>query len=202
MRLIFSSLLMFVSLISCAQQQQQDYERLPFCEGCEVLLESPQPLDQLNSTDSLPGFEDALEKLHLSGIVYERDGNTPASGVIIYLYHTTEKGLYENSEKEQGMAGRHGRLKGWVRTGTDGRYDIFTMRPAPYPGGDAPAHIHLVVKQPGRVPYYIDDIVFDDDPLLTALQRQRLANRGGSGIVRLEGNGSQRSGKRNIYLLP
>ena len=31
--------------------------------------------------------------------------------------------------------------------------------------------------------YYIDDMIFDDDPLLTKEQRQKLENRGGSGIL-------------------
>jgi protocatechuate 3,4-dioxygenase beta subunit len=46
-----------------------------------------------------------------------------------------------------------------------------------------PEHIHITVKEPGTIPYYIDALHFDDDPLLTPDQRAKLQNRGGPGIV-------------------
>jgi protocatechuate 3,4-dioxygenase beta subunit len=39
------------------------------------------------------------------------------------------------------------------------------------------------VVEPGRCTYYIDDILFDDDPNLVATERARQRGRGGSGIV-------------------
>ena len=47
-----------------------------------------------------------------------------------------------------------------------------------------PDHIHITVKEPDKNEYYIDEIVFDDDPLLTKDKRERLVNRAGSGIVK------------------
>jgi len=44
------------------------------------------------------------------------------------------------------------------------------------------------VKEPDVPEYYVDDFLFDDDPLLTAEKRRRLANRGGSGIMTLHRN--------------
>ena len=39
------------------------------------------------------------------------------------------------------------------------------------------------VLEPGRGSYWLDDVVFDDDPLLTPGRRSRMPGRGGSGIV-------------------
>jgi protocatechuate 3,4-dioxygenase beta subunit len=39
------------------------------------------------------------------------------------------------------------------------------------------------VIEPGRATYYIDDIHFEDDPLLTDRERNRDRPRGGSGLA-------------------
>jgi protocatechuate 3,4-dioxygenase beta subunit len=44
----------------------------------------------------------------------------------------------------------------------------------------------MTLQPPGEPERYIDDVVFEGDPLLTAQHRARLRQRGGSGIVRLE----------------
>ncbi|WP_394343311.1 peptidase associated/transthyretin-like domain-containing protein [Spirosoma sordidisoli] len=72
--------------------------------------------------------------------------------------------------------------------------------PAPYPHADEPAHIHITLKEPGLNEYYIDEFLFDDDPLLTAYKRQKLANRGGSGILKLKDAGNLYKAERPIYL--
>lgn len=47
------------------------------------------------------------------------------------------------------------------------------------------AHIHLAIKEPDIADeYYVDELVFDDDPLLTTAKRKALENRGGSGVLR------------------
>ena len=58
-----------------------------------------------------------------------------------------------------------------------------------YPTSDEPRHIHLHLIEPGRCTYYLGDVLFDDDPRLTAARRawQRLAY-GGSGIARPQGD--------------
>jgi len=74
-------------------------------------------------------------------------------------------------------------LRGWVRTDAQGRYRFDTVRPGAYPMRSDPQHVHLHVVEPARGTYYIDDLVFDDDPRLTAAQRERQGGRGGSGIA-------------------
>ncbi|MBX2922234.1 MAG: hypothetical protein KF746_08590 [Chitinophagaceae bacterium] len=84
-------------------------------------------------------------------------------------------------------AKRHGYIRGWVKTDTNGRYMIRTIRPAPYPDDVLPAHIHLSVKEPDVAnEYYTDEINFDDDTLLIPhFKRYPQENRGGSGVVRV-----------------
>jgi len=80
-------------------------------------------------------------------------------------------------------ATRHGRLRGFVVTGTDGAYLFATIRPGSYPGRTTPQHVHMHVVEPG-CHYYIDDVIFRDDPKLTpAEEAMHARGRGGSGIV-------------------
>ncbi|MGB5653914.1 MAG: intradiol ring-cleavage dioxygenase, partial [Robiginitalea sp.] len=91
--------------------------------------------------------------------------------------------VYTTKGNEKGWAKRHGYIRGWVKTDQTGKYSFYTFRPAAYPNGIEPEHIHITVKEPYFNEYYIDEYVFDDDPLLTQKERNRLSNRGGSGIV-------------------
>jgi len=54
---------------------------------------------------------------------------------------------------------------------------------------------------PGGRERFIDDVVFDDDPLVTAAWRDRSENIGGSGLVHLETEASGvLHGRRDIIL--
>lgn len=80
---------------------------------------------------------------------------------------------------------RHGYIRGWVKSDANGQYSIYTVRPAPYPGRNFEAHIHPAIKEPGiDKEYYIDEFVFDDDPLLTS-EKEKGWKTGGSGILRV-----------------
>jgi protocatechuate 3,4-dioxygenase, beta subunit len=155
-------------------------QRLPECEWCGA-GEVPADVSWLAT---IAGKDEPGERLVVRGRVYRPDGKTPAPGVILYAYHTNAKGVYPKKGTETGNARRHGYLRGWMKTDSTGRYEFRTIRPAAYPGGENPQHIHVTVKEPGRAEYWIDEFHFDDDPLLTPEQRSRLRNRGGSGIIR------------------
>jgi protocatechuate 3,4-dioxygenase beta subunit len=132
----------------------------------------------------IAGEEEPGEPMELRGVVYQSDGKTPAPGVVLYVYHTDAKGYYSPAAG-QAQGRRHGHLRGWMKTDQEGRYQFRTIRPAPYPNRDIPAHVHPVVKEPRRNEYYLDEYVFDDDPLLTKQKRSGMENRGGSGIVKV-----------------
>lgn len=196
------------TIMSCAQSSSQKQVSKSSgsrhvggsCEGCEAIYESPIPFVKLHTIDTLPDFQDPGPKLEISGIVYKADGKTPAADVVLYVYHTDQKGIYPKKGNEAGWGKRHGYIRGWVRTDKNGFYRFYTLKPAAYPGGNIPAHIHVTVKEPDKNEYWIDDYLFDDDTLLTAEEKQKQQNRGGTGIIKLVPGKGYLLGKRNIIL--
>jgi len=170
------------------------------CEGCEVILQSPVAFDKLSCIDTLPDFNEPGPKLELSGKIFKADGKTPAAHVVLYIYHTDQTGHYTNRNNEKSYAGRHGYIKGWIKTNEKGEYKFYTLKPAAYPGTNIPAHIHPTIKEADKNEYYIDEYLFEGDPFLTASQRSKQELRGGSGIITLEKKGNMFYGKRNITL--
>lgn len=184
MKRILYFVLLFLFVTSCQSQTEKRSQAQVVggvCQGCEAVLE--YDAGTLQSVDTLPDFELNSPRLKVTGTIYESDGKTPASNVILYIYHTNREGIYATSGDEEGWGRRHGRYRGWIQTGADGFYTFYTFRPASYPNRGEPEHIHMTVKESDKNEYYIDDIVFDDDPLLTSEKRNRLKKRGGSGIV-------------------
>lgn len=168
------------------------------CEGCEAIHE--HTFDNLTSSTTISSPGEPGEPFVLSGRVFKPDGKTPAAGVVVYAYHTNARGIYPTRGDEKGWDRRHGYLRGWVKTGADGEYRFATIRPAPYPGRTDPAHIHLIVKEPDRQEYWIDEVVFTDDPKVTTQHKARLENRGGSGVVTPRRESSGWAVRRDIVL--
>jgi protocatechuate 3,4-dioxygenase beta subunit len=116
----------------------------------------------------------------VSGTVFGADGRTPAAGIVLYAYQTDAQGYYRPDEKRTEPP----RLRGWVKTGADGRYELRTIRPAPYPNRSIPAHIHFVAWGPGVPRREIEELRFEDDPLVTAKVRAAAAKDGRFATVR------------------
>jgi protocatechuate 3,4-dioxygenase beta subunit len=152
------------------------------CDGCELIYEGMPR--QLSNTSYLPDWNEGGQKMIVEGRVLKKDKHTPAAGIIVYIYHTDVKGHYSPAPG-QVNGRRHGHIRGWIKTGSDGTYRFYTTMPVAYPGKDIPAHIHPIIKEPGINEYYIDEFLFDNDLLLTAGLRRRAENRGGPGIVKL-----------------
>jgi len=168
------------------------------CDGCQLMHDGMPKQLSWETAIAINGADG--EPLEMQGIVYQKDGKTPAPDVILYVYHTDAKGFY-TPRPEQTEARRHGHLRGWMKTDQQGRYRFRTIRPAAYPNREVPAHIHPIVKEPGKNEYYLDDYLFEDDPLLTKKQRAAQEGRGGNGIVTLERNPDGTwLGRRDIIL--
>lgn len=168
------------------------------CEGCEAIFEFGEKT--LLSFDTLPGFNTSELKLKITGTVFYQDGKSPANGVILYIYHTDRTGIYPKNGNESGWARRHGYIRGWIKTDQSGKYTFYTFRPAAYPDGTEPEHIHLTAKEPDKNEYYLDEFVFDGDPILTQEKRKSLDNRGGSGIGKPKQENGILTFRRDIIL--
>lgn len=170
----------------------------PFENGDFFYIDMPE---NIASIDTSPGWDQIGQKLLIKGIIYKPDGKTPAPDVILYYYHTDVKGLYADSGGLDRRVVRHGYIRSWVKSDKDGRYEIYTVRPAPYPGETALAHIHPAIKEPDiDKEYYIDEFVFDDDKLLTKSARNQMQNRGGNGILNVTRVGDLQIAEHNIIL--
>lgn len=147
------------------------------CDGCAIMFQG-MPKD-LRPVDTSAGWHERGQKLIVEGTVTKLDGKT-AADVIVYYWQTDNDGLYSKTPREQTD---HGHLRGWIKTDGQGNFKIFTIRPVSYPKSTIPAHIHFSIKEPDLSnEYYIDDLLFDDDPFLTQAERGRLEKRGGDGI--------------------
>jgi len=151
------------------------------CELCEaVFVGLPQ---NLTSKSRIAPPKEPGEPMLITGRVLARDGK-PKAGVIVYAYHTDANGIYPKPANSLGAADRHGRLRGWAISDADGRYTFETIRPASYPSRTIPAHVHMHIIERGCATYYIDEMLFTDDPLLSPAERAQAENpRAGSGVI-------------------
>ncbi len=210
MKIIFPFCLaaMIISLNSCGQsgsQQKLSANKIEIkvggsCEGCEAVYETPTPFTDLKAVVTLPDFNETGPKIEISGIIYKADGKTVAPGIILYIYHTDQTGHYSSKENAKGWGKRHGYIRGWLKTNAKGEYKFYTLRPAPYPGGKAAAHIHATIKESGKIAYWIDEYLFSDDPLVTADFKDKTPQRGGMGVIALQKINGILTGHRDIIL--
>jgi hypothetical protein len=119
--------------------------------------------------------------LVINGRVFQADGRTPAgAGITVFAYHTDRHGLYDEPS-----AGPHSwRLRGWAVTDADGRFTFHTIRPASYPNATVPQHVHLHLEGPDLPRRWTSELQFDDDPKVTARQRESSTRAGMFGGVR------------------
>ena len=169
------------------------------CDGCEIMYVG-MPTN-ISAVDTSAGWKEQGQKILVTGVTYKIDGKTPVPNVIIYYWQTDNNGYYSPENGMDGNAKRHGHIRGWVKTDENGKYSIYTIKPAPYPNDNIPAHIHTSIKEPNiDNEYYIDEFVFDNDKLLTGTKRKALENRGGSGILRVLNSNNLQIAEHNIIL--
>ncbi|NIT58852.1 MAG: intradiol ring-cleavage dioxygenase, partial [Aliifodinibius sp.] len=112
----------------------------------------------LSPVDTLPDFHQAENKLKVTGMIYQPDGKTPAENVILYIYHANPDGRYAPKEGASGWGRRHGYLRGWIKTGADGKYTFYTQKPGAY-GSNLP-HIHPIILEPNGRYYWLSSYKF------------------------------------------
>jgi protocatechuate 3,4-dioxygenase beta subunit len=195
--------LLIVLLFPSLNSQEKDESKFRLvggpCEGCEAILEYGNKI--LSPIDTLPDFNDEGQKIKITGTIYQTDGTTPAKDVILYIYHTDQNGKYVTKGDETGWAKRHGYIRGWIKTDPDGKYIFYTLKPGVYPTRTAPAHIHPVILEPDGKYYWIEEFLFDGDPLLSDNDANKNLPRGGDNyVLTLKENDNLFIGERDIIL--
>jgi protocatechuate 3,4-dioxygenase beta subunit len=131
------------------------------------------------SAITIAGPREPGQRMVVSGQVFLPDGRTPAAGIIMFAWHTDAKGLYSDDHSVM-----HPRLRGWMKTDAQGRYEYRSIRPAPYPQRNSPAHVHVQFWGPGIAAQFAQELNFDDDPLVKPEDRRRSAELGRFAFVR------------------
>jgi protocatechuate 3,4-dioxygenase beta subunit len=163
--------LALLALVSLAGTQDVEYERALQ----RAQASKPQ---RLTSVARIAPENEPGTPLVIAGHVYRADGRTPAAGITVFAYHTDRTGVYDAPAN-----GAHSwRLKGWAITDAAGRFEFRTIRPAPYPGRNVAAHVHLSLEGPS-VARRSAGVLFAGDPLLTEAERAASRQAGAFGEV-------------------
>ncbi len=126
------------------------------------------------------------DPLEVTGTVFAPDGEHSVAGIVVYAYHTDARGLYTPSNTP-----REGpRLRGWMRTGADGRFRLHSIRPAPYPNREVPAHVHFNLWGAGYPRQWTESLLFEGDPLLNAERMEHSRQLGRFANVRALARGA------------
>lgn len=128
------------------------------------------------------------EPLEVRGRVLDESG-APLAGIFVFAYQTDAEGYYSVGGEDENNA----RLCAVVRTNERGEYALDTIRPASYPRGGVPQHIHFELWVEGGSRHRMD-LQFADDELvserrksgLTRTSTVRPAIRGDDGVWRVE----------------
>ena len=124
------------------------------------------------STITMVGADEPGAPLRVSGQVFLPDGETPAPGIVLYVYQTDLTGRYNRLPRWWP------RLRGWMKTDAEGRYEYRTVRPASYPDSSIPQHVHTQLWGEGVPPQWGKDLNFADDPFVSAYDKSRAAAAG------------------------
>lgn len=106
-------------------------------------------------------------RLVVRGRLFAPDGQRPAAGAIVYAYQTDATGVY-NPDRNAPP-----RLRAFMKTDADGRFEYDTIRPGSYPGTRNPAHVHHHAWGGGWPAQWLTELNFADDPFLGAADRER-----------------------------
>jgi protocatechuate 3,4-dioxygenase beta subunit len=100
------------------------------------------------------------EVLYVSGTIFQKDGKTPLSNVLIEAWQCDEHGHYDNASDDY-------LFRGTVKTGKDGKYSFKTIVPVPYRSSEQeewrPGHIHMRISS-SNYQDLITQIYFKGDP--------------------------------------
>ena len=135
---------------------------------------------QIASTSRIAPEGETGTPLVIHGRAFAADGKAPLIAAVVFAYHTDRTGVYDR----RGTPAHSWRLKGWAKTDSEGRFEFRTIRPGPYPGGRQAAHIHLTLFPADGTRYHAGGVLFEDDPLVDAHERETTRRDSVFGSVR------------------
>lgn len=154
--------------------------------------------NQLFSTDTIPDYRSKTNKLKLTGIIYQSDGVTPASDVILFIEQPDEDGNFDLRKTGDSRYVFH---RSWVKTDADGRYTFYTFVPGNDRRYNQLQQIFPIVKAPSKEEYQLEPLLFDEDPLLTKRCRKQIAKHSDTNrILKLTQVNGMYIAKRDIIL--
>jgi protocatechuate 3,4-dioxygenase beta subunit len=148
--LAFAFVLLTCNLSGAAQQRPSDVADAPANPPSSARIAAAQE----------PGTS-----IRINGTVLAADGKTPVPNAIVYGYHTDANGYYRGSGRGGDAGEDQPRLRGWARTDASGHFSFLTIKPAPYPHRNVPAHVHVHVWGP-NLPRQWFELEFEGDPMI------------------------------------
>jgi protocatechuate 3,4-dioxygenase beta subunit len=136
--------------------------------------------DQLSNTDTIPDFRSKVNKLKLTGTVYQSDGVTPAKDVIIFIEQADENGDFDLRRSGDERYVFH---RSWVKTDANGKYTFYTFVPGNDRLYNQMSQIFPIIKEKSKEEVQLASLLFDNDPLLTKRCRKRLTKKGGENRI-------------------
>ncbi len=151
----------------------------------------------LTNTDTIPDFESKMDKIKISGTIFESDGVTPASDAILYIYQADEDGYFAYNSNNDKDAIHH---RGWIKTNKDGQYTFYTFVPNTDVRNDKLRKIYAFAKTADGQAYNPACFLFDDDPRLSRYCRKRVNKFDSKSILKLEKKKDLLVANRDIVL--
>jgi protocatechuate 3,4-dioxygenase beta subunit len=153
---------------------------------------------QLTNTDTIPDYRSKVNKLKLTGIIYQSDGVTPAKDVILFIEQPNENGNFELRNEGDNRYVFH---RSWVKTDADGRYTFYTFVPGNDRRYNQLQQIFPLIKETSKQEYQLETFLFDNDPLLTKRCRKQIAKKSDvSRILKLKEENGVLVAQKNIVL--
>ncbi|MGE3800457.1 MAG: FlgD immunoglobulin-like domain containing protein [Candidatus Kapaibacterium sp.] len=115
----------------------------------------------------LAAQEEAGTRLFLNGTVYANDCLTPLPNVVLDIWHADDSGCYSRFEDCENPTQDDYKLRGIIRTGSEGTFALETVKPGHYLNGSQfrPSHIHLIVRHP-EIEDLVTQLYFEGDPYI------------------------------------
>lgn len=109
------------------------------------------------------------------GQIFKPNGHEVAKNTLIHLYHRDHAGFdFGINDKELSTW----RLQGWAKTNSEGKFEFYTIRPAPDHIGREGGHLHFTVVSEEFGKQWLHKIHFLDDPKISDKEKQLSAAQG------------------------